>query len=141
MFHQQLKSRGIKIERNFSSNLLPVEADEIQLEQVFINLTNNARDALEGRENKTITISTQEQNGYIQIRFQDNGEGIPLENLSKIFDSFFTTKQEEGGMGLGLYIAQDIIQSFDGTITVDSNVNEGTTFLIKLPIAGKEDVE
>ena len=141
MFHQQLKSRGIKIERNFSPDLPPVKADMIQLEQVFINLINNARDALEGRANKTITISTQEQNGHIQVQFQDNGVGITLGNLPKIFDSFFTTKQEEGGMGLGLYIAQDIIQSFSGIITADSRVNEGTTFLIKLPIAGEEDVE
>ena len=141
MFHQQLKSRGIKIEQNFLLDLPPVKADMIQLEQVFINLINNAHDALEGCANKTITISTQEQNGHIEIRFQDNGGGIALENLPKIFDAFFTTKQEKGGIGLGLYIAQDIIQSFGGTITVDSRVNEGTTFLIKLPIAGKEDSE
>jgi C4-dicarboxylate-specific signal transduction histidine kinase len=141
MFHQQLKSRGIKIERHFSPDLLPVKADMIQLEQVFINLINNARDALEGRANKTITISTQEQNGHIQVRFQDNGAGIAPENLPKIFDAFFTTKQEQGGIGLGLYITQDIIQSFGGAITVDSRVNEGTTFLIKLPITRKEDEE
>ncbi|MBM3237439.1 tetratricopeptide repeat protein [Candidatus Poribacteria bacterium] len=141
MFHQQLKSRGIKIERSFSPDLPPVKADMVQLEQVFINLINNARDALEGRSNKIITISTLKQNGYIQVRFQDNGVGIVPENLPKIFDAFFTTKQDRGGMGLGLYIAQDIIQSLGSTITVDSRVNEGTTFLIKLPIAGKEDLE
>jgi signal transduction histidine kinase len=141
MFHQQLKSRGIKIERNLSPDLPLVRADIIQLEQVFINLINNARDALEGRANKTITISTQEQNKYIQVRFQDNGKGIAPENLEKVFDAFFTTKQEKGGIGLGLYITQDIIQSFGGTITVDSRVNEGTTFLIKLPITRKENAE
>ena len=138
MFHQQLKSRGIKIERNFSPDLQPIKADMVQLEQVFINLINNARDALEGRANKTITISTQEQNGHIQVRFQDNGGGIAPEDLPKIFDAFFTTKQEKGGIGLGLYITQDIIQSFGGTLIVDSNANEGTTFLIQFPIAREE---
>ena len=141
MFHQQLKSRGIKIDQNFLLDLPPVKADMIQLEQVFINLINNARDALEGYTNKTITISTQEQNGHIQVRFQDNGAGIAPENLPKIFDAFFTTKQEQGGMGLGLYIVQDIIKSFDGTITVDSRIDEGTTFVIQLLTAGKEDAE
>jgi len=139
MFHQQLKSRGIKIERNLSTDLPPVKADMVQLEQIFINLISNARDALEGRANRTITISTQEQNGHVQIKFQDNGKGISTENLPKIFDAFFTTKQEQGGIGLGLYIARDIIESFDGTITVDSRVNEGTTFLIQFPIIAREE--
>jgi len=144
MFHQQLKSRGIEIKRNFSPDLPAVKADMIQLEQVFINLISNARDALdslEGGADRTITISTREQNGHIQVRFQDNGVGIASEDLPSIFDAFFTTKQEKGGMGLGLYIVQDIVKSFGGAITVDSRINEGTIFLISLPISGKENAE
>lgn len=140
MFHQQLtKARGIEIIQNLSPDLPPIKADAIQLEQVFINLINNARDALEGCKNKTIEISAQEQNEHIQVRFQDNGKGVSPEDLPRVFDVFFTTKEE--GMGLGLYIARDIIQSYDGTITAQSKIDEGTTFLIELPVAVKEDAE
>ncbi len=140
MFHQQLtKARGIEIIQNLSPDLPPIEADAIQLEQVFINLINNARDALEGYKNKTIEVITQKQDGHIQVRFRDNGKGISPEDLLKMFDVFFTTKEE--GMGLGLYIARDIIQSYDGTITAQSKIDGGTTFLIELPVAVKEDAE
>lgn len=140
MFYQQLtKSRGIKIIKNLSLDLPPVRGDMVPLEQVFINLISNARDALEGCPNKTIEISTQEQNGHILTKFQDNGKGIPPEKLPKIFDAFFTAK--ENGVGLGLYIAHDITQSYGGTITAHSKVGEGTTFLIRLPIAGKEGTQ
>ena len=71
------------------------------------------------------------------MRFQDNGKGVSPEDLPNIFDVFFTTKVE--GMGLGLYIARDIVQSYDGTITAQSKIDEGTTFLIELPVAVKED--
>jgi len=140
MFDQQLtKARGIRIVKNLLPDLPLVKADMVQLEEVFINLINNSREALEGYENKTIEISTQSQNGNILVKFQDNGKGIASEALPRIFDAFFTTKEK--GLGLGLYIAQDIIQSYGGTIIAHSKVNEGTTFLIKLPIAEKEDSE
>jgi len=137
MFSQQLKSRGIRIEKNLADNLPRVSADMIQLEQVFINLISNARDILEENgENKRIVISTCEQNTHILVRFEDNGKGISSENPGKIFTPFFTTK--ENGTGLGLYIVRDIIGNYDGTITVESKINEGTTFIIRLPAEGKE---
>ena len=140
MFHQQLtKARGIKIVKNLSPDLPSVKADSVQLEQVFINLISNARDALGSRKNKTIEVSTEEQDGQVVIRFQDNGEGITPEDLPRIFDALFTTKEK--GMGLGLHISRDIIQSYGGTITAQSKKDEGTTFLIKLPVAEKEDAE
>ena len=137
MFHQQLtKSRGIKIIEYLSAGLPSIKADSIQLEQVFINLVNNARDALDGCKDRTIEISTKEQDGHILVEFRDSGKGITPEDLPKIFDAFFTTKEE--GMGLGLHIARDIVQSYGGTITAHSEINKGTTFLIELPIAEKE---
>lgn len=139
MFQQQLKSRGIKVEKKLADNLPFIKADKIQLEQVFVNLINNSRDALTGCQNKQIMISTETYNGEIQIKFEDTGEGIPSGKLPFIFDAFMTTKEK--GVGLGLYITQDIIYSYGGRITVQSKVNEGTAFLIKLPIAKEEENE
>jgi len=136
-FREQLKSHGISIEKHFTVPLPPIKADQVQLEQVFINLISNARDALEGGfDNGCITISTQTQNGDIQIRFEDNGAGIAPAQLPHILEPFVTTKKK--GVGLGLYISQEIIHSYGGTITVNSQPNKGTTFFIKFPIATKE---
>lgn len=138
-FGEQLKSRHINIEKNLANNLPLIKADKIQLEQVFINLISNARDALEGCSDKRITFSTQAQNCEIQIQVADNGVGIALERLPEIFDAFVTTK-EKTGMGIGLHIAQDIIQTYDGRITVSSKINKGTTFFIKFSIAKEEEI-
>jgi len=131
-FQQQLKSRHIRINKNLADNLPPIQANKIQLEQVVINLISNARDALEGQKDKQITISTQTENGAVQLRFKDNGKGIAPNKLPSIFDAFVTTK---GSTGLGLYITRDIVQTDGGQIAVESSVNEGTTFIITIPLA------
>lgn len=137
MFYQQLtKARGIKIVKNLSEKLPSIKADSIQMEQVFINLINNARDALYGCKDGIIEVSTTKQDEHILVAFGDSGKGIAPEDLPKIFDAFFTTKEE--GMGLGLHIARDIVESYGGTITVDSEVNKWTAFLIALPVAEEE---
>ncbi len=136
MFREQFQSRGIKINKHFTTLLPLIKADQVQLEQVFINLISNARDALEGRVNNDITISTHKQNGEIQIQFEDNGVGIASAQLPHIFDAFFTTKEK--GSGLGLYISQEIIHCYGGIISIESQLNKGSTFLIKFPIATQE---
>jgi len=134
MFYQQLtKSRGIKIIKDLSEKLPSIKADSIQLEQVFINLINNARDALDGCKDRIIEVSSKKQDEHILVEFRDSGKGIAPEDLPKIFDAFFTTKEE--GMGLGLHIARDIVQSYGGTIIARSELNEGTTFLMELSVA------
>lgn len=139
MFGEQLKSRNISLKMKYTDHLPSVQGDKIQLEQVFINLINNSRDALEQteRDEKQIRVSTQVQDDEIHIRFEDNGAGISPEDLPHIFDAFMTTK--ERGVGVGLYITQDIIHSYGGAIMADSRANEGTTFLIKLPIVREEE--
>ena len=132
MFSEQFQSRSIKINKHFTTALPLLKADPIQVEQVFINLISNARDALEGRFNNNITISTHKQNGEIQIQFEDNGAGMAPAQLPLIFDAFFTTKEK--GQGLGLYISQEIIHCYGGIISVESQLNKGSTFLIKFPI-------
>jgi len=101
-----------------------------QLEQVFMNLTLNAQAAMQG--GGTLNISTGLQGSEIVIRFSDTGCGIPPETLDKVFDPFYSTKPN--GTGLGLFVSYGIIQSHHGSIEVESKVNVGTTFTIKLPI-------
>lgn len=103
-----------------------------QLNQVFLNMLVNAAQAID--EQGVITVSTFEQDGWIVIKISDTGDGIPEENMSQIFDPFYTTKEVGQGTGLGLSICYDIIQNHNGEISVDSKVGEGTTFTIKLPV-------
>lgn len=136
MFREQLKNRGIQVKIDTDPNLPPVYVDKVQLEQVVINLINNARDALEGQPDKRITIGASLQNGQIEISFADTGCGIPPEDRDKIFEPFFSTKEK--GSGLGLYIVQDIVNRYGGTIHVNSTFGSGTEFVIILPIQHKE---
>jgi len=132
LFQQQLKARGIDIQKHLADNLPLVKADQTELEIVIINLINNARDALEGREDKRITITTQQaRQSEVQIRVEDNGEGIQPDQLPHLFEPFWTTKEK--GTGIGLYTTQQIVQAYNGDIKVSSYVNEMTTFLITVP--------
>jgi len=127
-------------------NLFPVLADQGQFDQVIINLTVNARDAMPGGGVVTIRTSTTDladavQRGhdqipagrYVMIEVMDTGEGIPRENLERIFEPFFSTKDVGAGTGLGLSTVYGIIHQSGGFIFVDSAPGEGTTFTIFLP--------
>lgn len=103
-----------------------------QLKQVFINLLLNATHAIQ--EKGTITIKTYEQDQKILIEISDTGKGIPESIISKIFDPFFTTKETGEGTGLGLSISYEIIKSHEGSLSVESQVEKGTTFTIAIPI-------
>ena len=101
-----------------------------RLNQVFMNILVNAAQAIE--QKGEIRISTEADNGYIEIRISDTGSGMPPNILSKIFDPFFTTKDVGKGTGLGLNMTYNIIQKHKGTIDVESEVGKGTTFIIRL---------
>ncbi len=128
-------------------NLPQIHCNLGQLNQVFMNLLVNAAQAIKGKG--TIKISTRYLNGpltnstteqdYIEIKISDTGSGIPEEKLKMIFDPFFTTKPAGKGTGLGLSIAYDIIKKHNGEITVQSKVEKGTTFTIKLPLLEGKD--
>ena len=110
--------------------------DPHQLQQVFLNMINNARQAIEEvRKQGEIEISTATANGKVRIEIKDNGPGIAEENLKRIFDPFFTTKQVGKGTGLGLSLCYGIIQEHSGTIVVTSKAGEGAIFAIELPAA------
>lgn len=107
-----------------------------QLNQVFLNLLVNSRQAMEnGGE---ISITTGVEDGCIRIDFTDTGKGISPEHIEKIFEPGFTTKQAGVGTGLGLFIVKSIVQAHGGTIRVQSEVDKGTTFTINLPIEQSE---
>jgi histidine kinase len=127
---------------DLAEDLPPVLADANRLEQVFINLLINARDAIEtkiessdGKEiEKRIFLKTRSQNGDVIIEIEDTGTGIPGSLLDKIFEPFFTTKKVGKGTGLGLSISYGIVQDYDGSIEAETQEGEGTKFIIRFPI-------
>jgi PAS domain S-box-containing protein len=136
---QQMINHGIRIVKEFQPDLPKVRGDANQLEQVFLNLISNARDAMEKAERKkelTISASLLRHNGWndVEVIVQDTGNGIPPENLDKVFEPFFSTKEVGRGTGLGLSICYGIIEAHGGRIEVESRLNEGTTFRVYLPV-------
>ncbi len=113
----------------------------IQLEQVFINLFTNARDAMSNSTHKTITIECNSRENSVEIRFCDTGTGIPTGLEQRIFDPFFTTKEVGAGTGLGLSITYGIIKEHQGTIVVENCPDGGALFLIQLPFDQHEKRE
>jgi two-component system NtrC family sensor kinase len=130
-FH--LKSHNINLITDFQPDLPPIIADKNQLQQVFLNLVINAKDALD--RGGTIRIKTQVKAQWVVIRFEDNGCGMPAEDLEKAFLPLYTTKQEGKGSGLGLSISQSIIEDHRGFIEAKSRPGKGTTFVIRFPSA------
>jgi C4-dicarboxylate-specific signal transduction histidine kinase len=135
LMQEQLRLREIQVTVELTSEEPLVLGNSIQLEQVFINLLTNARDAVAESPKKAIRISSSVSAGVVEIAFADTGHGIPPEFRRRIFDPFFTTKEVGKGTGLGLSIAYGIIRDHGGTISVVSHAPEGATFLIRLPRA------
>jgi signal transduction histidine kinase len=104
-----------------------------QVNQVFMNLLTNAAQALSGKEDATITIETSGDAHGVEVKIRDNGQGIPLEVLPRIWDPFFTTKDVGEGTGLGLSIVHELVERHGGTIECDTQVGAGTVFTVKLP--------
>ena len=105
--------------------------NEGRLHQALLNILANAAQAIDGKG--TINILTSKKEGFIEVTIEDDGEGIPEENLSKISDPFFTTKAPGEGTGLGLFITFSIIQEHNGEVDVISNPGKGTIFIISIP--------
>jgi two-component system NtrC family sensor kinase len=126
---------NITIVTNLEENLPSILVDQSQVQQVFLNLISNAEAAIKEVDRPgIITIATQRTNNHINIVFSDNGCGIKKQNIPRIFDPFFTTKEIGRGTGLGLSICYSIIVKHGGKINVKSQVNEGTTFTIRMPL-------
>ena len=126
---------NIKVVTNLEENLPKVPVDNGQLQQVFLNIISNAEAAVkESKHPGLITVDTDRVNNHVNIVFKDNGCGIKKNIMPRIFDPFFTTKEIGKGTGLGLSICYSIIVKHGGKINVSSQMNEGATFTIKLPI-------
>jgi C4-dicarboxylate-specific signal transduction histidine kinase len=134
LVQEQIKLRGIEVEFELSPGELVLVANPIQLEQVFINLLTNARDALETADTKKIRIATKRDGDRVCITVSDTGPGIPPDVAARIFDPFFTTKEVGAGTGLGLSITYSIVKEHGGDIWVSSPAEGGATFEIQLPI-------
>lgn len=138
LIENQASFQNIIINKKFKSSLPKVMVDESQLQQVFINIALNAAESMEENQDEQGKLKIQtgvpENKKCVVISFTDNGCGIPEENIKRIFEPFYTTKEVGRGTGLGLAISYGIVQSNNGTISVKSDVGKGTTFTIRLPI-------
>jgi C4-dicarboxylate-specific signal transduction histidine kinase len=115
-----------------------VIGNAIQLEQVFINLLTNARDALADASLKLVSVVTTVEKDTVMISFQDSGPGIPPGLEQRVFDPFFTTKEVGAGTGLGLSITYGIVKEHGGSISVVNAPSGGARFTIQLPLASQE---
>jgi len=132
LHEKQLKENDINIAVSFAEGLGRVIASKNQLRQVFLNMVANARDAMPA--GGTLSVVTGGDTDKVWVEISDTGTGIREEYLAKIFDSFFTTKGEVKGVGLGLSVCYGFIKDHGGDIEVKSRVGEGTTFTISLPV-------
>lgn len=138
---QQLAIHQVWVELDLDEKLPLVLADHNHLEQVFINLVINAKDAMDekekklGREktNKILRIKSYLENGEVVVSVSDTGLGMPEEVIDKIFEPFFTTKEVGRGTGLGLSISYEIVKEYGGTIDVKTKAGLGTTFMLRFP--------
>src|SRR5947209_7308088 len=135
LMQEQLRLRQIEVTVELGSEEPVVVGNPIQLEQVFINLLTNARDAVAASPRKAIRISGSVGSAAVEVAFSDTGHGIPPGLERRIFDPFVTTKEVGKGTGLGLSITYGIVKEHGGTISVVSRPGEGATFLIQLPLA------
>jgi C4-dicarboxylate-specific signal transduction histidine kinase len=143
LMQQQLRLRAIEVDLDLCPDELVVLGNPIQLEQVFINLLTNTRDALEevSKETKWIRISSSLERDRIEIVFADNGPGIPPSLAQRVFDPFFTTKEVGTGTGLGLSITYSIVKEHGGEISISQTPGGGATFMLELPIVGDDVME
>jgi PAS domain S-box-containing protein len=136
-----MKVSNIEVKLSLADDLPETMSDPFQLQQVFINLINNARDALADRQAGALVIRTDRKGDAVLIEFEDNGPGIAGELVNKIFDPFFTTKEVGKGTGLGLSMAYGIMKEHDGSISAESGPGRGAKFVVTLPITkGAEPV-
>ena len=138
LLEHQFEVGSIKVRRELSAKPAVVEGIEHQLQQVFLNLFLNARDAMP--KGGWLSVSTRVENGRVMAEVSDTGSGIPSEYLARIYDPFFTTKAIGRGTGLGLSITYGIVREHDGAIHCDSTPGQGTRFILTLPRAVATDV-
>ncbi len=135
----RIKTEDVKVDARYQPDLPLVPLDRDRMGQVILNLINNALDAMKGRPERVLRVTTElTDKNVVRLSFSDTGTGIPPEILIRIFDPFFTTKEEGKGTGLGLSISYGIIQDHGGTILAENNAEGGASFFIDLPVEGTD---
>lgn len=141
LVQEQLRLHQVEVQLDLASSNPRVCGNAIQLEQVFINLLTNARDAVIKAPVKQIVVRSTVQDRRLTIMVRDSGLGIPPGLEQRVFDPFFSTKDVGAGTGLGLSITYGILKDHQGSITVESRPGEGATFVVELPMAAEEPVD
>ena len=139
LVENQASFHNITIEKDLQADLPTAVIDPSQIERVIMNMIINASEAMEAGGRLRIATRHDPRLHQIEVEFSDTGHGIPQEHIDKIFDPFFTTKEVGHGTGLGLAISYGIVREHHGTISVESEVGKGTTFLIRLPMSAEEE--
>ncbi|HID95222.1 MAG TPA: GAF domain-containing protein [Candidatus Latescibacteria bacterium] len=132
LISKRARDQGVTVEKDYDRNLPPLLLDPVQIKQVLINLELNALEAMKYNNEGTLGIGVKKGNGRVTIKVSDTGKGVSPEIQQKIYDPFFTTK--ENGIGLGLSIVHRIVESYGGTISLSSEEGKGTTFFVTLPL-------
>lgn len=135
LISEQLNIRNIKINIDLTKNIPRIKANSNRLEQILLNLINNARDAMEDRDRKELSVRTYYDNLKVYIEVEDTGMGMDEKTKEKIFEPFFTTKEVGKGTGLGLSISYKLVRDYKGNIFVKTIQDKGTTFIIEFPRA------
>jgi signal transduction histidine kinase len=138
LVEHQFTKAAVRVELNLDVDLPRIKGDSGKLQQVFLNLFLNARDAMETGGRLQVTSSSRE--GTVRVAVSDSGCGIAVEHLPRIFDPFFTTKGARKGTGLGLSVSYGIVQEHGGDIEVESEPSRGTRFVLSFPEAGRAGV-
>ncbi len=136
LLEHQFQLQRVTVRRELSDQPVAVMGGEQKLQQVFLNLFLNAKDAMP--KGGWLSITTRAENGQAVVEISDTGSGIPSEHLARIYDPFFTTKAIGQGTGLGLSITYGIVREYDGTIDCESAVGQGTRFTVRFPLAPAE---
>lgn len=132
----QLEHSGVEVETSLSPSLPDVVGDRLRIEQVFLNLMTNARQAMEGAPTRVLRVETRLEapSGPVTVVVADTGAGFPPETAARLFTPFYTTKKPGHGTGLGLSISLNIVKDHEGTIEAASEPGRGATFTVKLPV-------
>ena len=140
LLDRQAQFHNIQINYDLQVDLPKAVIDPSQIERVFMNLIINAAEAMDGNGQLTLSTRFDSLERFIELEFSDTGHGISRENLEKIFDPFFTTKDTGHGVGLGLAISYGIVKEHKGTVSVESEIGQGTTFTVRLPVTVEESI-
>ncbi|BBO71849.1 two-component sensor histidine kinase [Desulfosarcina alkanivorans] len=140
-FHKkEAEYRNIKIDVDIPESIPPIETDRGKLQQIILNLVNNAFQAIDNGCFLDVRAETDGPD-HVRLFIRDNGCGIPEDHLNKVFEPFFTTKKEGQGTGLGLSITYGLVKKLYGSITVQSKPGQGTTFVVTLPVNIRKEVQ